>query len=238
MDGDVFDDNWNNTFNKPEGIAALKFFKEVSDTGPAGIPGYRQGEMMNAYLQGQSAMFLDSIVIMGQVNDPVKSKFAGKVGYALHPTGVKYASQSGGLGLTIPKDAKNKDAAFLLVQWLTSKNADLKVTKAGGNAKRTSTINNADMLKQYPDFAILKAQLKYVDPDWRPIIAERDEINVQSLGVAVSEALTGKKTAEEALNGIAPKVTDIMKRGAYLKAESPLWRGCRASARAYWRRQG
>lgn len=92
MDGDVFDDNWNNTFNKPEGIAALKFFKEVSDTGPAGIPGYRQGEMMNAYLQGQSAMFLDSIVIMGQVNDPAKSKFAGKVGYALHPKGVKYAS--------------------------------------------------------------------------------------------------------------------------------------------------
>ena len=218
MGGDVFDDNWNNTFNKPEGIAALKFLKEVSDTGPAGIPGYGQGEMMNAFLQGQSAMYLDSIVIMTQANDPAKSKIGGKVGYALHPKGVKYASQSGGLGLTIPKNAKNKDAAFLLMQWLTSKSADLKVVKAGGSATRTSTINNADVLKQYPEFAILKEQLKYVDPDWRPIIAEWDEINIQALGVAVSEALTGKKTAEEALNGIAPKITDIMKRGGYLKA--------------------
>ena len=104
------------------------------------------------------------------------------------------------------------------MQWLTSKNADIKVTKAGGNATRMSTLNNADILKQFPDFAILKEQLKYVYPDWRPIIPEWDEINIQALGVAVSDALTGKKTPEEALNGIAPKVTDIMKRGGYLKA--------------------
>jgi multiple sugar transport system substrate-binding protein len=60
--------------------------------------------------------------------------------------------------------------------------------------------------------------LKYVDPDWRPIIAEWDEINIQALGVAVSEALTGKKAPQEALDGMVPKVTDIMKRGGYLKA--------------------
>jgi multiple sugar transport system substrate-binding protein len=36
--------------------------------------------------------------------------------------------------------------------------------------------------------------------------------------VAVSEALTGKKSPETALNDMVPKVTDIMKRGGYLKA--------------------
>ena len=54
--------------------------KEIFDTGPTGIPGYGQGEMINAFLQGQAAMYLDSILIMGQVNDPTKSKIAGKVG--------------------------------------------------------------------------------------------------------------------------------------------------------------
>jgi hypothetical protein len=34
----------------------------------------------------------------------------------------------------------------------------------------------------------------------------------------ISEALTGKKTAEDALNGMVPKVTDIMKRGGYIKS--------------------
>ena len=218
LGGQVFDENWNCAFNQKPGIDALKLLKEISDTGPAGVPGYGQGEMINAFLQGQAAMYLDSILIMGQVNDPAKSKIVGKVDYALHPKGVRYASQSGGLGLAIPKNAKNKEAAFLLLQWLTSKAADLKVTKVGGNAIRMSTLNNLDIMKQYPEFAILKDQLKYVEPDWRPIIAEWDEINIQALGVAVSEALTGKKSPEEALNGIVPKVADIMKRGGYMQA--------------------
>ena len=217
LGGEVFDSNWNPAFTSKAGVDALKLLKEISDTGPAGIPGYGQGEMINAFLQGQAAMYLDSILIMGQVNDPAKSKIAGKVGYALHPKGVRYASQSGGLGLAIPKNAKNKEAAFLLLQWLTSKAADVKVTKVGGNATRMSTLNNPDILKQFPDFEILKEQLKYVEPDWRPIIAEWDEINIQALGVGISEALTGKKSPEEALNGVVPKVTDIMKRGGYLK---------------------
>ena len=217
LGGEVFDANWNPVFNNRAGIDALKLLKEISDTGPAGVPGYGQGEMINAFLQGQASMYLDSILIMGQVNDPAKSKIAGKVGYALHPKGVRYASQSGGLGLAIPKNAKHKDAAFLLLQWLTSKAADVKVTKVGGNATRMSTLNNPDILKQFPDFEILKEQLKYVEPDWRPIIAEWDEINIQALGVGISEALTGKKTPEEALNGVVPKVTDIMRRGGYLK---------------------
>ncbi|MDR0440346.1 MAG: extracellular solute-binding protein [Candidatus Accumulibacter sp.] len=218
LGGEVFDANWNPVFNSQAGIDALKILKEISDTGPAGIPGYGQGEMINAFLQGQAAMYLDSILIMGLVNDPSKSKIVGQVGYALHPKGVRYASQSGGLGLAIPKNAKNRDAAFLLLQWLTSKAADIKVTQAGGNASRMSTLNNPDILKRFPDFEILKEQLKYVEPDWRPIIAEWDEINIQALGVGISEALTGKKSIEDGLNGIMPKVTDIMKRGGYLKA--------------------
>ena len=93
-----------------------------------------------------------------------------------------------------------------------------KVVHAGGVPTRNSTMMDADMVRQYPEYITLRQQLEYSDPDWRPIIAEWDEINIQALGVAVSEALTGKKTPEDALNGIVPKVSDIMKRGGYLKA--------------------
>jgi len=60
-------------------------------------------------------------------------------------------------------------------------------------------------------------QLKYSDPDWRPIIPEWDEINIQALGIAISEVLTGRKQPREALDGVVPRVTDIMRRGGYLK---------------------
>ncbi len=217
MGGKIFDANWKPRFNDEIGVKALKYLKEISDTGPVGIPSYGQGEMMTAFLQGQSAMYLDATVIFGPVNDPTRSKVGGKVSYAIHPKATRYSSQSGGLGLAIPKNAKNADAGFLLMQWLTSKAQDVAVCKLGGGPTRNSTLGNVDLIRQYPEYITLREQLKYSDPDWRPIIAEWDEINVQALGVAVSEALTGKKTAEEALNGMVPKVTDIMKRGGYLK---------------------
>lgn len=49
LGGKVFDANWKPVFNSPQGIQALKFLKEISDTGPAGIPSYGQGEMMTAF---------------------------------------------------------------------------------------------------------------------------------------------------------------------------------------------
>lgn len=217
LGGKVFDADWKPRFNDAAGVKALELLKEISGTGPAGIPSYGQGEMLTAFLQGQAAMYLDSTIVFGQVNDPARSKVGGKVSYMLHPKGVRQASQSGGLGLAIPRNAKNGDAGFLLMQWLASKPQDVAVAKAGGVPIRNSTLSNADMVRQYPEYIVMREQLKYADPDWRPIIPEWDEINIQALGIAISEALTGKKQPKEALDGMVPKVTEIMRRGGYLK---------------------
>ena len=215
LGGGVFDDQWKPRFNDKAGIAALKFLQDVVATGPAGIAGYGQGESNTAFLQGQAAMYLDSTSIAGVVNDPSKSKVAGNVSWALHPKGVKRASQSGGLGLTIPKNAKNPEAAFLLMQWLTSKAQDKRVTQLGGAPMRNSTLADSDLVRQYPEFITFKEALQYSAPDWRPIIAVWDKINVQALGVGISEALTGKKSAEDALNDLVGPVTQIMREGGY-----------------------
>jgi multiple sugar transport system substrate-binding protein len=215
LGGRVFDDQWRPTFNDAKGVAALKFLQEVVATGPAGIPGFGQGEANTAFLQGQAAMYLDSTSLVAVVKDPARSKVADKVSWALHPAGVKRASQSGGLGLTIPKNAKNPDAAFLLMQWLTSKTQDKAVTRLGGAPMRNSTLGDVDIVRQNPEFIVFKEALKYSNPDWRPIIAVWDKINVQALGVGISEALTGKKTAEAALNDLVPQVTQIMREAGY-----------------------
>jgi multiple sugar transport system substrate-binding protein len=82
-----------------------------------------------------------STSIAGLVNDPAaRARIVGNVSWALHPRGVRRASQSGGLGLAIPKNAKNAEAGFLLMQWLTSKAQDKAVTMAGGAPMRNSTL--------------------------------------------------------------------------------------------------
>ncbi|MBD9391693.1 extracellular solute-binding protein [Acidovorax sp. ACV01] len=215
LGGSVFDDQWRARFNDKIGVEALQFLQEVVATGPAGIAGYGQGESNTAFLQGQAAMYLDSTSLAGLVNDPTKSKVAGKVSWALHPAGTRRASQSGGLGLAIAKNAKNADAGFLLMQWLTSKEQDRAVTKVGGAPTRNSTLSDADLVRQYPEFITFKEALKYSNPDWRPIIPVWDKINVQALGIGISEALTGKKTAEAALNDLVAPVTQMMREAGY-----------------------
>lgn len=217
MNGKVFENNWKPRFNDKAGVRALEFLKQVIDTGPKDSTSFGQGEMMDAFLQGQSAMYLDSTIVFGSVKDATRSKIDGKVGYVRHPKGSKYSSQTGGLGLAIPKTAMNSDAAFLLMQWLTSKVQDKAVCRLGGSPTRISTLFDADLTRQYPEYITLRQQIKDADPDWRPIIAEWDEINTKALGVAIFDALTGKKTPKDALNSVVPKVTEIMVRGGYLQ---------------------
>jgi multiple sugar transport system substrate-binding protein len=215
LGGSVFDDQWRPRFNDKIGIDALKFLQEVVATGPAGIAGYGQGEANTAFLQGKAAMYLDSTSLAAVMADPARSQIVGKYSWALHPRGVRRASQSGGLGLTIPKNAKNAEAGFLLMQWLTSKQQDKAVTMLGGAPMRNSTLRDVDAVRKYPEFITFVEALKYSNPDWRPIIPVWDKINVQALGVAISEALTGKKSAEDALNGAVPQVTSIMREAGY-----------------------
>lgn len=216
LGGKVFDAQWNPVFNNPVGVDALHLLKRIADTGPQGISGFGYNEMLNAFLQGHSAMYLDSTALFGPVRNPALSKIDGKVSYMLHPKGAHYASQSGGLGLAIPRNAAHADAAFLLMQWLTSKAQDKAVCQLGASPTRMSTLSDADMVRQYPEYITLKEQLRYAAPDWRPIIAQWDDINTGPLGSAVFQGLTGAKDPQVALNDIVPRVKGIMVNAGYL----------------------
>jgi len=196
-------------------VLALALLRRIAQFGPSGIQSFSYTEMLNSFLEGESAMYLDSTAIFGAVRSSPHSKIEGKVSYVLHPKGVHQASQSGGLGLAIARNAANPEAAFVLMQWLTSKAQDKAVTKLGGAPMRNSTMADADLVRQYPEFIVFKEALKHSNPDWRPIIPVWDRINVQALGVGISEALTGKKTAEAALNDLVAPVTQIMREAGY-----------------------
>jgi multiple sugar transport system substrate-binding protein len=215
LGGRIFDDQWMPAFNTAAGVKALQLLKVIADTGPAGIRNFGQLEMQNAFLQGQSAMYLDSTAIFGPVKSAELSRIDGKVSYALHPKGVRSSAESGGLGLAIPCTAKHPEAAFLLMQWLTSKAQDKAVSRLGGSPNRLSTINDPDMIRQFPEYVVLKEQLKYSNPDWRPIIPEWDLMNVSLLGGAVHDALAGKTSPEIALDDVTPRIVEVMKYGGY-----------------------
>jgi multiple sugar transport system substrate-binding protein len=118
----------------------------------------------------------------------------------------------------IPKNAKNKEAAFLLIQWLTNKQNDVKVALLGGSASRWSTLENAETKKKYPiEFPVLKEALKIANPDWRPLIPEWDHVSQQILGLALPDVIVGKKSAKDALTAVVPAAEDVVRKAGWLK---------------------
>lgn len=219
LGGRVFDNQWRPTFQSTAGVQALTLLKDIVDTGPAGAASMNQGAMIKSFLQGDAAMYLDSTVVFGPVKGAT-SKVEGKVSYVLHPKGVRRASQSGGLGLAIPRNARNANAAFLLMQWLTAQAQDKAVSRLGGAPTRLSTLSDVDLVRQFPEYITLKEQLRYADPDWRPIIDPWDDINQGPLGAAIHQGITGGKPAAQALGDIVPRVDSIMRKAGLLAAST------------------
>ncbi|WP_376989502.1 ABC transporter substrate-binding protein [Bosea sp. R86505] len=221
MGGMIFDEKWQPVFNNEAGVRAATFLKRIIDTGPQGGAAFGFDEMKTAFMQGRAAMYLDSISVAAEVEDPTKSKIVGQVGWVPHPADVRRGSQSGGFGIAIPKNAANKDAAFMLMQWLTSKKGDRMVAAAGGSPSRFSTYQDADLQKKYAHYATFAEALKHADPDWRPIIREWDELNAPIFGVAMGEIVTGRKEPKVALDEIMPRVRAVMEKGGYYGANAP-----------------
>ena len=214
LGGRIFDDAWNPTVNSEAGVKAAQALKKIVDCGPEGAKTFGFAEAGAAFLQGKTAMFLDSTAIAGQVNDPAQSKVVGKVGWAMHPQGVRRGSQTGGFGIAIPKNAKNKEAAFLLLQWLTSKKSDKLIALQGGNPSRFSTHADAEVNAKLPHMRTFGEALKYADPDWRPIIPPWGKIN-NDLGTTMSKVLTEGLDPKQGLDGLADRTKAVMKEAGY-----------------------
>ena len=214
LGGRVLDDQWKPIVNNEAGVAAANALKTIVDCGPEGATSFAFGEALSSFLQGKTAMYLDTTVIAGQIEDPSRSKVVGKVGWALHPMGVRRGSQTGGFGIAIPKNAQNKEAAFLLLQWLTSKKGDKLVAMAGGNPSRFSTHADPEVNAKFPHMSVFGEALKHADPDWRPIIPVWGKINAD-IGTTLSKVLTEGLDIQEALDGVAERATEILDEAGY-----------------------
>ncbi len=215
LGGHVFDAHWQPSFQQAPGVQALELLQEIAATGPEGMSMFAYKDMLASFLEGRSAMYLDSTAVLGAVRASGASPVDGKVAYALHPKGLRAASQSGGLGLAIGRTSARKEAAFLLMQWLTSKAQDKAISLLGGSPGRVSSLHDADVMRAYPEYAVLREQLRYADPDWRPLIAQWDDINTGPLGAAVFQGMNGSKSPRQALLDIVPRVKEIMTAGGY-----------------------
>ncbi len=104
LGGKIFDDEWNPVINSPEAVKAAEIMRTINQTGPTGIPAYGFSEASAAFLQGDAAMYLDTLKIAAMSRNEKLSKVDGNVGFALHPTGSRCGfSTFAGDGLVDPE---------------------------------------------------------------------------------------------------------------------------------------
>jgi len=213
LGGKVFDDQWNPVFNNAAGVEAARVMREIAQTGPTGVPSFGFGEAAAAFLGGDAAMYLDTLKIAAMSRDPKQSKVDGKVGFALHPVGTRCGSETGGFAVGIPANSQNQEAAFLFIQYITSKAGDRRMVELGGDPVRMSTIEHfKDRFAEYP---VILDQLPCADPDWRPLIPEWNELNIDVLGQALTQVITTDEPIQPIMDAAAEKARAIMEREGY-----------------------
>lgn len=133
--GQFFDpETMESGINQEAGIKTLEELVEQNKYMPPGIAKWGFMEVLSAWLDGKVAMITTWPPIgrwsegygtqTKQLEWVPKTTVAGKVGYAVVPGG--RPTLAGGFALSISSDSKNKDAAYLFIQWMTSPEISLQ----------------------------------------------------------------------------------------------------------------
>ncbi len=133
--GKFFDaDTMKAAINSDVGVKVLTDMRAENKFMPPGVEQFGFVENLAAFLQGQTAMTISwppyGRWAAGYGTDQEvlswvpKSTIAGKVGYALPPGG--HPELAAGFTLSVASKSKNKDAAYLFIQWLNSEDISMQ----------------------------------------------------------------------------------------------------------------
>jgi multiple sugar transport system substrate-binding protein len=214
--GEVLDETYQPQVAKPAALEATRIYKELVDTGPDGGDNFDGAQVITSFLEGGSALYLDSVSIFAPAADPERSKVIEHIGYAPHPVGTRASGALRGWGLAIAQNSPRKEAAFVFLQWITAKAQDARIAASGGFPSRLSSLAHPDVKKRYP-VAVYRQCIEIANPNWRPLILEWEEISENILGVYLARVATGKMTIEAAMRQASDAIGRVCERAGYYR---------------------
>jgi sorbitol/mannitol transport system substrate-binding protein len=217
--GQWYDMDWKSTLTDPAVVEATEFYIDVQQN--YGIPGAANAgftECLNAYSQGNAAMWYDATVAASILETPSTSSVVGKNGYALPPVEkTDSGSWFWAWSFAMPATSKNKDAAADFMKWATSKEyielvgTELSWTQVPPGS-RTSTYDIPEYMESVDGFGeetlAAVSSLNIINPGVNPrpyvgggwlALPEGQDIATK-FGQEISAAIAGTKTVKEALS--------------------------------------
>jgi multiple sugar transport system substrate-binding protein len=136
--------------DNPTAVAAAEYFQKLMrDCAPPGVVGFNWNESQTTFSQGRAAMWIDGVGFSAPLVDRTKSKVVDVVGFAPVPKGPKAQNSATFIdGIGIAEGSRNKKAAWLYVQWATSKAMCKEYLRTGsGTPARQSVYLDKDIVK-------------------------------------------------------------------------------------------
>jgi len=199
--GDFYDEAGNVAINSPEAVKALELYVDnMQNAAPAGAPGFGFDEAFNVIAQGNAASYVTYNWMLPRLENKEESSVAGLCDITPMPGGV---SLNAGWGWAIPHNAADKETSWKFLQWVESFETAKARAMAGGSPTRSDVMSDAEVLAACPyldTVNTIMASSKMI-----PVIEDAPQL-IEVLGRELSEAVTGSKTAQEALDALAAEM--------------------------------
>jgi len=176
----ISEDNSKWTFDTPEIVEALKFYQsfftdDLANKNPA--TGAGAGEA--AFVNGEAPVMIIGPSGLAQINKAGGPGFEDKYTVAPFPKKVSGTSFIGGSDLVVFKDAKNRDGAWKLAQWLSTPEVQIKWYQASGSLPALESAWKDPSLADDKKLAVFGEQLKDTNfpptiPTWTQVAAAAD----------------------------------------------------------------
>ena len=180
----------------PESIQSLELYgRLLRNYGPPGSVNYHWYETVAQFGQGKAAMYIDVNPRFFFFEDASKSQVAGKVGYAMFPAGRagrKPSMEVASMGIS--SKSKKKEAAFLLIQWMSSKDLAYKMLLRGIPSARVSAWKDPRFLAEMKQKDWIEASVKSMeiaDPVYSPPVVAVSEVR-DELGAVIVSSILGE----------------------------------------------
>ncbi len=201
--------------NSPEGVKAVETWAELHKYSPNNVGTFTWYESMNHFAAGNAAFFIDADHMAETFENPEVSSVVGKVGYALPPQGD--AGRACGIwlwSLGMASASKNNIAAWLFLQWATSKEQfEKSITEGNINPTRQSLANSETMREYTKDWGNYNQTWQTIldkYAEWRYIKSPKFPELGDRWALAVQEVVLGERSAKDALDAAAKETQSIV----------------------------
>jgi multiple sugar transport system substrate-binding protein len=216
--GSLLTESFKPNLSSKESVAGLKFRQELLRYMPPKVVDWEHEATVEALADKQVAMITEWSGWYKWLADPKTSKISDCLGVAVEPSGPagrKPALGGFSLGVNAHSSPEKQAAAWLFIQWLTSKQKALDYIQAGGVPGRRSAYQSQELKKQFPYFdPLVTSWNKYGNAIYRPRFQEWPAIS-RVISNTGTEMMRGNVSVENAAKMIDDQVYYILHESGY-----------------------